>query len=461
MPEHGWGHTIYLLAGRAGGTSPTGQLAIGAVDANGNPNDRMGWTNTITFSSPMSSGSDGSVFSAGLTTTDLAYAQIMTAVELYSGRRYALGFSAIGAQLYHGLLPAADPANNFSNTTLYRKDNGSVTPSEPMYTVATNEGNMTIAIGYDPNDNPSTPTNRSPSGTVNTLTPTFNSDFNDANTNRGDYLKQYQIQVRQVGSTPLKWDTGSVTASSAERSAAVTTTTYGGSALTSGTAYEWRIRHRDHFDAWSSWSSWLSFTPSSGGFLGQGSSPVGKQLTQTPGLFVLPYTHGGGLSTNAVQIRLVSGSTVLQTSPIITKTVAPGANASITWAETGFTAIPWGTTLAYEARARDTTNVWSDYGPNRTISTDYYPNQPSIVSPKNGVVLTARPMLIGKVTDPDNAAPLSAVTCRIKNSAGSVLFTRTMALQAARLIPINIKRRQRTLQVLRPINGICRLRMGR
>ncbi len=431
MPEHGWGYVLYLLAGKPiGGVTPTGRLSVATVDANGNPLDRMGWTGDISFSANMSSGGDGTLYSANIATIDTAYGFQSTAVQLWSGERYSLGFSATGGQLYHGMIAAANPGNNYSNNNLYKKNNGSTTPSEPLYTSSSNEGVMTVAIGYDPNDAPSTPTNRSPSGTITTTTPTFNSDFNDTNTNRGDALKQYQIQLRQVGQTALKWDTGTRTATTSETSAAVTTSAYGGSALTSGNSYEWRIRHRDRFNAWSNWSSWLTFTVAAAGAMGQGSSPIGKQLTQTPGPFVNPWSHPSGLSTNAVQIRLVSGSTILQTSPIITKTVANGANSSITWAESAFTALAYGSEMAYEVRGRDTANVWSDYGPNRTISINAYPNQPTITSPKNSVVLTALPKLIGKVTDPDNSAPLSLVQARIKSAAGAVLFTRTMTLQA-------------------------------
>lgn len=429
MPEKGWAHTLYVLAGKKiGEPNLTGRLALASVESN-NPNELMAWSDTLTISSNMSSGSDGTLFSAPIANSDPDFGFISTAVMLWPGDRYAVGFSFTGGELYHGMIAAANGENNYSNNNLYRKNSASVQPSEPLYTTATNEGVMTVAVGYDPNVPPATPTDRSPSGTINTTTPTFNSDFNDDNENRGDGLKQYEIQLRQVGTTSLKWN-DTFNASSSEQSSKVTTQVYGGTALSVGSSYEWRIRHKDRFNDWSNWSSWLTFTIAAAGFMGQGSSPTGKQLTNTPGPFVLPWTHAGGLSTNAVQIRLVSGSTVLQTSPIITKTVANGANASITWAETAFTALAYGSSVAYEARGRDTNNIWSDWGPNRTITINAYPNQPTLTSPKNSVLVTARPKLIGKVTDPDNAAPLSLVEARIKNASGVVQFTRTMALRA-------------------------------
>jgi hypothetical protein len=433
MPVDGWAHTLYGLVGKKLG-DPNVTMRFGLADTqDSNPNELMAWSGTQTISSAMSSGADGTLITAAIANSDPDFGFISTAVMMWSGRRYAAGFSATSGQLYHGMIAAAHPENDYTNNNLYRKNNGSVTPTgSPLYTTATNEGVMTVAVGYDPNVQPDVPINRSPSGTIQTTTPTFNSDFNDDNEVYGDGLKQYQIQLRQVGSSALKWD-DTINASGAEQAARITTTEYGGSAMVAGTSYEWRIRHRDRFNWWGSWSSWLTITPASAGFMGQGSSPVGKQLVQNPGPFVLPWSHGSGLSTNAVQIRLVSGSTVLQTSPIITKTVANGANASITWAETGFSNLAYGSNVAYEARGRDTNNLWSSYGPNRSISINAKPNKPSLVSPKNSVVLTARPMLIGKVTDPDNTAPLSLVEARIKNAAGAVLFTRTMALKAGSL----------------------------
>lgn len=427
MPEHGWGHTFYILAGKPiGGTTPSGRIALSNDDSNGNPNERLAYSNTITFSGNMSSGSDGSVYSATLGNVTDGHGST-DGVMLYSGERYGLGFSATGGALYHGMIAAANPGNNYSNNNLYRKDSGSITPSEPLYTSASNEGVMTIAIGYDPNVAPSVPTDRSPGGTIQTTTPVFNSDFNDANSNRGDKLKSYQIQLRQVGQSTLKWD-DTFNATGSEQSSSVTTQNYGGSALSAGTSYEWRIRHRDQFSAWSSWSSWLTFTIASAGFVGQGSSPTGKQLTRTPGPFVAQWTHGGGLSTNAVQIRLDNSGTITQISGTIAKTVANGANISLTWAETGFSAIPYGESVAYDMRARDTNGVWSDWSANRTISINAYPNKPSNLDPAGGRVVTNLPKLKGTVTDPDNSAPLSSVQARIKNEAGTVLFTRSMTL---------------------------------
>lgn len=431
MPENGWAHTFYLLSGKPiGGPNVSMRMALFTVDSNANPNNRMGYSATATVSTNMSNGSDGTLYSAAVTAVDSGYGQNQAAIQLWSGSRYGIGFSATGGQLYHGMIAAANGGNNYSNNNLYRKNSGSVTPSDsPVYTTATNEGVMTIAVGYDPNDAPSTPTNRSPNGTITTNTPTFTSDFNDNNASRGDKIKEYQIQLRQVGQTSLKWD-DVFTATGSEQSGSNTTQVYGGTSLSAGVSYEWRIRHKDMFNAWSSWSSWLTITLNSGGQVGQGSTPVGKQLTNQPGPFVAPWSHSGGLSTNAVRIQLRQGDTVVQTSGIIAASVANGANISISWAASGFSNLAYGQTYQYRIQGRDTTGVWSDYGPNRTISINAYPNQPTMVSPGNGVTVTSYPKLTIRVEDPDDAAPLSSVTCRIKNAAGSVLFTRTMALRA-------------------------------
>lgn len=432
FPEHGWVHTFYLLCGKPiGGPNASLRMAMMAVDSNNNPVSRMGYSATATVSTNMSNGADGTLYSAAVTAVDSGYGPTQNAIQAWAGTRYGLTFAATGGQLYHGMIAAANGGNNYSNNNLYRKNTSTVTPTDsPVYTTASYEGVMTIAVGYDPNDNPSTPTNRSPSGTITTNTPTFTSDFNDANSVRGDKIKEYQIQLRLVGTTALKWD-DVFTASGAEQSSSSTTQIYAGSALSAPNSYEWRIRHKDQFNAWSSWSSWLTITLNAGGNVGQGSTPVGKQLTNQPGPFVAQWTHSGGLSTNAYQIQLRQGETVIQTSPIISGTVANNANISITWAASGFSNLAYGQTYQYRIRGRDTTGVWSDYGPNRTISINAYPNQPTLVSPVNGLQTTSLPKLTVKVTDPDDAAPLSSVTVRIKDGVSkAVLFTRTMSLRA-------------------------------
>lgn len=423
MPEHGWVYAIGTLGGKGSGQpNVTWRGAIWDVSGS-SISGRLQYTGAVTVSNVMTYGGDGAIIEGS----------ISPAIQVWSGVKYGIGWSAVGGVFYHGMSQAANNPNATADYYFHYKNNASSVPTDPFSASSTSyEGAMDNYFAYDPNVAPTvTLGTMSPSGFITTLTPNFLGDFDDANENRGDKLNQFQIQVYRVSDNVKMWDS-TQSATSGEQSAKQFTAGYGGTALVAGVAYQWRYRVSDLFGVWSSWSGYTSFTVNSGGTISTASgTPSGKQETQTPGPFTGVWSHGSALSTNAVEVRIKQGATIIRTSPTIAKTVANGATASITWAETTFAALNWGLSLTYEMRARDTGNLWSAWSAGRAFTTNASPTTPAVTFPANGQVLTARPFVTVTSTDSDDTTATGfAVSLRIKNAAGTLLFTRAMTRNA-------------------------------
>lgn len=133
--------------------------------------------------------------------------------------------------------------------------------------------------------------------------------------------------------------------------------------------------------------------------------PTGEIKTLTPSPFVATWTHATGLSTKAVAIRLVHPLTgaVLRPSlvygTLIAKTVLSGSNISISWAESQFAALDWGTLYGVQIRGQSTNDVFSDWSTAGVFSTNTAPTIPSGLSPSGGAIFTARPVLRCSASD--------------------------------------------------------------
>lgn len=416
---------VYQLGAWIGTYSGSPKVRIGMGGVSGStpdPGTRLGYTAEFTPSTAYTDILGGA-----------SYVQNVTPFLAAPGR-YSLAITCRDGVISHSMRAAA--SISAANRNFYDKSGlASTVPTSPIGGDPAYNGHMSVwAVGMV-NEAPSTPINRTPYGTITDgdTTPDLAADFNDANTTlpngqSWDYVNQVQIQVRQVGSTSLKWDT-TYTASSSERTNKRTSRTYAGSALSFGVAYEWRIRQSDRAGAWSSWSSWLQFTLAGAGAVGTPTTPSGRITTRTPASFVAPWTSQGSLATNAVQIRLLVGGQVIATSGTISKTVAAGSNITISWAESGFSTLDWGTPYTFQIRGRDTANVWSDWSTARAFNTNGAPTVPAFRQPADATVTTSRPKLRAKATDPDGNTV--TIYFRIKNSSGTVLYTRTGTYSAS------------------------------
>lgn len=397
--------------------SPRVRLVIGDVNGSGTgvPGDVLAYTSELTPAAGYSDIAGGDDYFGSVSPF------------LANPAKYSLGVTVRNGTISHSMRAAA--AIGAANRNFYDKSGlGSTVPTDPLGGSGTYNGHMSIWATGEVNEPPDTPTGLTLSGlqTDANLKPAIKSDFSDVNEvlpngAAWDYINQVHIQVKPSGGSVI-WDYV-YTASEGEREARVSSRTYTGPALSYGTPYEYRIRHSDRAGAWSSFTGWTSFSVAGAGSVEAPSSPTGKQTTLTPGPFTAKWTSQASLSTNAVQARLKIGGVVVQTGSIAAKTYASGANIQISWAESGFSTLDWGTDYTFEIRARDTANQWSDWSGGRAFQTNTAPAIPVLSSPVNSAVVTARPLLIAKAGDHEGD-PLT-VKFRIKDSSGNVLFTRT------------------------------------
>jgi hypothetical protein len=427
--ENGWVYELGIWAGKytpESSSNVTTRLALYDTDASKNPDDRLAYTDSFTVSATMADSSGGAAYTASISTST---GPVSTSMPIYANVRYHIAALGTVGYLAHGMQEAA--LISADNEQFYDRTGLSQPPPNPFgsYT-ASIEGHMSIWAVYEANVAPDTPTNLVPSGSINETAPTFTADFNDSNEDRGDYLNQFRIQVRRKSDGTSFWDT-TLTANASEVTADAISRAYGGTTLVRGTEYEWRCQMSDYFGAWSSWTAWTSFTPANLGFVTLDSDPTGKIEDNTPD-FKGRWTHQSSTTMKTVMVRILNaaGTTVLQTGANyniadVSSSSPPGTLFTIAWADTGLSTLAWGTSYRYQIRGYDGTQ-WSDWSASRTFSTNAAPSVPTLVSPTNAQILTSYPLLAFTLTDTDDTTATGLIAkVRIKDSGGSVLFTRT------------------------------------
>jgi hypothetical protein len=441
MTEDGWAYQATIRGGRVTSVIPRVALAAWGVGSGTSPVDLVARTAEFTTGTFMLDETDGTSYTR----------PFQTAGMFRNGKRYAGGFNVNDAPFGYGTispdqLPTGEVYDEFRRTVA-----SGPTPQDPFSASSTgsNIGWMAVSIDYETNVPPNIPTSTNPSNgaAVSNLTPTFAGNFRDDNETlpnglAGDSLATVQIQVRATGTTSLLWNI-TYNASAAERTARRFSAVYGGSSLTNDVSNDWRARVADQYGAWSPWTNeantgqaWDTFTVTSGYIDTSAGTPHAKQLTTSPGPFTGIWQHAGGLSATQLRMRILAadGTTVLQESPYVTigggGTIV-GGTMSKTFGS--FTALSWGSHYTYALQAKDSAGVETQWSSVRTFSIDAAPSIPLVVAPLNGAVSSSRPELVVTSTDPD-ADDLPGVghvvSARIKNSTGTVLFTRTMAYDA-------------------------------
>lgn len=427
-----WAYQMRIYAAKYDGGTITARMAVYETSSSKNPTGRIGYTNAFSvtnlgdYAGAMQSKTASFAWSDG---------PISSAVPMSSGKRYTLAVLATGGRLAHRMRQAAQNSGADDNRFFYKYGLSQPPPSSYSGYSSSYEGWMTISVDGDINVAPDTPSGLSPTGTINTVTPTMAATFADDNENRGDYLNQCKIQVRRVSDGVVVWDT-TVTATSSERAAKAISRAYGGTALARGTSYEWRCQMSDYFGAWSAWTAWTAFTPANLGFVTLDGNPTGKLLSVQPS-FDGKWTHQSSSAMTHTQVRILGLSgNVLQTGAEydiadVASSASPGTAFSIPWASSGLTTLAWGQSYSYQIRGKDATAIWSDWSDARAFTTDAAPAIPSGLSPANNVILTSYPKLVCQATDADDLPTGTlAVSARIKNNAGAVLFTRAMTWNA-------------------------------
>lgn len=415
VPRHMWAYRAGARIGKQSG-QPNGTAYIGLYDGSATPDDRVAYRAGFTVSAVLADNTGGTNSEGDL----------VAPVLLLSGTRL---WGSLDASVAYG------HGQDNSGAEMYFRSGVTGTPPDPNgYTSNSPQGQLSLWVVCEDNVAPDTPVNRSPSTTQTTTTPTFGADFDDDNealpgfaVGEADKLRQYRVQLREVGTTTLKWD-ATYTASTTEQDNRRWERAYAGTALAAGETYEWRTQVSDQAGAWSSWSSWLSFAVNAGGSV-TNLTPLNKITDTTPD-FTFDWDHGGGLSTDRVQVQLLQGGVVTKTSPEIVKTVADGATGTITASESTFGTLTRGQNFTYRIRGRDTLGLWSDYSPSFPFNVNAFPGAPTSLSPANGSATSSRPLLSFLATDVDDATSALAGQVRIKDAAGALLQTRTAPYNA-------------------------------
>lgn len=395
---NGWATAINALVWKSSGV-PGCRLVI-RTTSGGSPSARKAYTAQFT---PGATGMSGAMETRAIAaSTD---SPISTSEMLFDGTVYYVGALAItSGALGHGMLAGGSPYNGNFYTDFGL---GSTPPSTFSVEAVSFEGVHTFSIEYQPNRIP-TCTMFAPTGSSSDLTPTLWAHFDDDDEAYGDYPKQHQFQVQRnvSGTWTYVWQPAVDGTNDEEQASHDVGQVYAGTALIPGQSYRARCRVSDAFGEWSAYSDWLTFTVNSGGTVTQGAAPAGKQEAIT-GLTFGPntYTHASGLSMTHAQIRLKQGNTVVFTSALIAKAVAPGGTFSITQAEAGIT-LQWGNTYTWQTAVKDSAGLLTDFNdalPVRTFNTNAAPAIPTIAQPVTGSPPSqALPLIVADVTDTDD-----------------------------------------------------------
>ncbi len=437
--QHLWVYELGVWAGKqAGQANVTGRIAIYDTNASMNPTNRVGYSEAFTITNTMSHAGQGAAHTAAVGLSDDGPSQ--SSLPLPSGKRYLLAFLGTNGNAAQGMQEAAQIVAD--NEQFYSRTGISQPPPDPYgsYSAAI-EGHLAIWVTADTNAPPATPSNLSPAGSINDTVPTFEADFDDPNagdggTDRGDYLRQYRIQVRRKSDGVSFWNPAPFTAHSNERFNKAISRAYGGTTLVRGTTYQWRCQMSDHFGTWSPWTAWTDFTPANLGFLTI-VSPIAKIETNEPD-FKAKWTHQSATAMDKARVRILTlGGTVLQTGdwydldPDIESSAAPGTEFTFAWENTGLESLPLGQTLNWQIQGDDGSQL-SDWSAAAAIQINAAPSVPANLDPANSQPLTDYPLLTCTVSDPDDSAA-TGLTCyaRIKNAGGTVLDTVEMSWNAS------------------------------
>jgi hypothetical protein len=408
-----WVNEIDVVCKKDGSSAPTVRVSAYIVDDSLVPQYRLGYA--------ISGAATGTMTNLAFQVIQADNAPTNNAFMVFYGDNVAVDVETIG----HDLDISEQSVGNLSGTTpqdsyyFYRRTSPGDPPPynfgsyTPQY-----EGGLTVNLYGYLNEGPETPSSgRYPISSISETVPVFTADFKDKcgaygassglGLDLGDVMSQYRIQVRRVSDQVMFWN-NLFNANVDEENANAVQRTYLGTTLVRGTAYEWRIQQADAFGFMSAWSSWLQFTPANLGFITLDNTPNGKQTTVQPD-FHGRWNHQSATSMKTVETNLynAAGTTVLQTGANydiadVASAALPGTLFTVTWANTGFSTLNWGTNYSYRMRGWDGTQ-WSDWSALRTFNTDAAPTTPGSLAPNDSSTpITGYPLLAAKFSDPDD-----------------------------------------------------------
>lgn len=173
------------------------------------------------------------------------------------------------------------------------------------------------------------------------------------------------------------------------------------------------VYHIDRSGAWSQGRK-TTFTVHSGAGVDQPVSPSGRIVTPAnPGNIVATYRNSGSLNTSQAEVRLInSARTPLAFSGPLSRNVAPNANVTVTWAQSGFGTMPNGVTRGVQMQVWDSNGVPSGWSDPVWFTTNAAPSQPTVISPISGTVASELQNLTIRAHDPDQ--PITELSASVQ-----------------------------------------------
>jgi hypothetical protein len=408
-----WAKRFGVRAGRFTATTPTIRMVARNVDSNKRPNARVGYSNTVSAGTAMTSGSGGTVYTpdVGLGENSLVGAAIM----IFKSNRYSLEIVSDVASTGVAMEPAADVS--YPDEHFYTKTGitGSMPPADYTGYTISNEGMLNIWLECDENEPPLVPASRAPSGSISTNRPEFTGSFRDNNgrfgTDVGDRLKQVEIWVRKQSDNSEVWHT-KYTAS--EDEVAADQFTKLGPVMPAG-ALEWKCRVSDQFGEWSAESSWLYFENLQAGFVTLDGTPSGKTDNLTPD-FQFRWNHASGLDMARARLQLYEGDSLIRTDTraiVVPSSTLPGTLATYVWSGTGLDPLTPGKLYKYVISGQIAADTENWYVSNkRSFTVDAAPTIPSNPSPSSGSTVSNLPKISVSMTDKDDTVA-SGLVCKL------------------------------------------------
>jgi len=263
-----------------------------------------------------------------------------------------------------------------------------------------------------------------PSGIISSANPTFAGNTpHPAGDSAYDHTSEVHLQVWRASDGAMVYDSLFATTTS-ERDQGYFSRSASSLGLTLGaaTTYRAKFRHRDSWGVYpASFSSEIEFTTSDIPAPPSLTSPSGKINAISGHNYVFLYTHPNGLAANAKQIQVwnSTGSSLLFDSG--TLAISPAAASGETISTPEFHAdLAWGTAYKWRARARDTSNNWSQYSPFKDFNTNAAPNAPTPLSPIDNKTTLSR-AFSAAATDPDGDAITAAEIEIVNVDTGAVV----------------------------------------
>lgn len=390
---------ISRVGGRVGRyTSTNASFRFGVMDTDGSnePDNVLGYTDEATTSVPYTGSGEGETIWRDLT-SPIAVPENSLLAFVATAKT---GILAVGMEVT-------------SASALYERNisAGTTIPLDGYTSTPANGRNGIMALG-ELNVAPNRPGAITISGGVSNQQPTVKAAFSDDNeTLRNgesyDRLETYRIEVWWGGT---RQSNDVYTATSTERNGRYSQRQISPT-IPFDTPYTIIVFHRDRLGLESVGRSY-SGTIFSGAAVDTPTSPTGRVVTPAnPGGITAKYTSSGSVNANAVQVRRLntSGSPV-KTSPILSRTVTPGSNTTVTWAQSTFGTMPNGTTVGVQMRARDTNGNWSEWSGPTWFTTNAIPNIPTLYHPSDGWVGSSVPNTAVTATDSDDASSDLTVT---------------------------------------------------